>query len=201
MKKLAFFCLIGLVLTFSLTAQGDTEMKSRLDIFMNFNRTLNFEKMMDYIYPKVFTIAPREQLVEIFKSTFAGNDEMTVEMDSLKHGTISPLISVDKGSYHLIDYSMLIRMKIKKEPGEHNGTANAAMLEGLKSHYGEKNVRYDQSSGKYVVTVNTSMVAVKNELSPNWTFLNFEPEHPLAAQLLDEAVISKLKSCKEGQMG
>jgi hypothetical protein len=201
MKKLAFFCLIGLVLSFSVTAQGDTEMKSRLDIFMNFNRTLNFEKMMDYIYPKVFTIAPREQLVEIFKSTFAGNDKMSVEMDSLRHGTISPLISVDKGSYHLVENSMLIRMKVKQETGGQNGIASSAMLDGLKSQYGEKNVRYDQQSGKYVVTVNTSMVAVKNELSPNWTFLNFEPEHPLAAQLLDEAVISKLKAFKEGQKG
>lgn len=197
MKKLAFFCLVGLALSVSVPAQGDTEMKNRLDIFMNFNRTLNFEKMMDYIYPKVFTVAPREQLVEIFKSTFAGNDEISVEMDSLKHGTISPLISVDKGSYHLVAYSMLIRMKVKQESGEQNGSANSRMLDGLKSQYGEKNVRYDQHTGKYVITVNTSMVAVKNELSPNWTFLNFEPDHPLAAQLLDEAVTTKLKTFKE----
>ncbi|RXK60001.1 hypothetical protein ESA94_13215 [Lacibacter luteus] len=199
MKKLVFLFLIGFLFTFSAAAQEvDAAMKSRLDTFLKLNQALDFEKLMDYIYPKVFTVAPREQLIEIFKSTFAGDDEVKMEMDSLQYGSISPLVVVNKGSYHLIRYSMLIRMQIKQEASD-AADGNTTMLNVLKSQYGAKNVRYDAASKKFVVNVNTNMVAVKDETSPEWTFLNFEPDHPLAAQLLDAAVISKLKTFRKEQ--
>ncbi len=199
MKKLAFLFLLGSLFSFSVNAQqADPAMKSRLDTFFRLNQALNFEKLMDYIYPKIFTIAPREQMIEIFKSTFAGDEEVKMEMDSLQYGSISPLAVVDKGSYHLISYSMLIRMKIKKDTSD-AADANTTMLNVLQSQYGSNNVRFDVPSGKFVIKVNTNMVAVKDEASPDWTFLNFEPDHPLAAQLLDAAVISKLKTFRKEQ--
>ncbi len=195
MKKLFVLCLLFLFCSHITNAQADEEMKARLDTFMRLNQSLQFDKLMDYIYPKVFTIAPREQLVQVFKESFAGNDDLSMEMDSLRTSTISSKVIIDGGSYYLIRYSMLIRIKITNEKAD----AGSSMLGLMKSQYGEENVRHDKVTGKYVVTVNTSMVAIKDALSPQWSFLNFEPDHPLAAQLLDEAVITKLKSFPEEQ--
>lgn len=195
MKKLFVLCLLFLLSSHVTSAQADEGMKARLDTFMQLNQSLQFDKLMDYIYPKVFTIAPREQLVQVFKESFAGNDELSMEMDSLRTGTISTPVTIGEGSYYLISYSMLIRIKMINEKAD----ASNSMLGLMKSQYGEDNVRHDKATGKYVITVNTSMVAIKDALSPQWSFLNFEPDHPLAAQLLDEAVITKLKSFTEEQ--
>ena len=195
MKKLVVLFLFILSCSLATNAQADEAMKARLDTFMKLNQALNFEKLMDYIYPKVFTIAPREQLIQVFKESFAGNDELSMEMDSLRTGTISKPVTIGEGSYYLIGYSMLIRIKLTNEKAD----AGNSMLGLMKSQYGEDNVRYDKATGKFVITVNTSMVAIKDAQSPQWSFLNFEPDHPLAAQLLDEAVITKLKSFTEEQ--
>lgn len=195
MKKLFVLFLFMVSCSLVSNAQADEAMKARLDTFMKLNQSLQFEKLMDYIYPKVFTIAPKEQLVQVFKESFAGNDDMSMEMDSLRTGTISSQVTIGDGSYYLICYSMLIRIKITNEKAD----GNNSMLGLMKSQYGEDNVRHDKATGKYVIIVNTSMVAIKDVQSPQWSFLNFEPDHPLAAQLLDEAVISKLKSFTEEQ--
>lgn len=195
MKKLFVLFLLILSCSVIASAQADEGMKARLDTFMKLNQSLQFEKLMDYIYPKVFTIAPKEQLVQVFKESFAGNDDMSMEMDSLRTGTISSQVTIGEGSYYLIRYSMLIRIKITNEKAD----GSNSMLGLMKSQYGEDNVRHDKATGKFVITVNTSMVAIKDAQSPQWSFLNFEPDHPLAAQLLDEAVITKLKTFKEEQ--
>lgn len=199
MKKLVALLLISLTLSVSSYAQADATMIARLNKFMQFNRDLDFENLMDYLYPKIFTIAPKEQFIEVFKSTFSGNEEVSVEMDSLQTGNISTLITVEKGSYYLIRYDMLLRMKLKKQGDDDQSGANSTMLATMKEQYGENNVRFDESSGKFVIKIQTSMVAIKDELSPEWTFLNFEPEHPLSAKLLDEPVITKLKAFRKEQ--
>lgn len=189
---LFFFLFVGSKL---LSAQTDPALQSRLNTFMELNRSLQFEKLMDYIYPKLFKIAPKEQLIEVFKSTFSGDADVAVEMDSLQTGTIHPAFTIDKGVYALVDYSMLMRMKVKQDADEEKPEEkNEFMLRLMKNQYGEKNVRFDHGTGKFVIRIVTSMVAIKDELSPEWTFLNFKPSDPVSGKLLNSKVIQKLKS-------
>lgn len=165
---------------------------------MELNKSLQFEKLMDYIYPKLFNFAPKEQLIEVFKSTFSGNGDITVEMDSLKTGTIHPAFTLEKGTYALVNYSMLMRMKIAKDDTEEKpDEKNDFMLSYMKKQYGEKNVRFDNTTGKFVIRIVTSMVAIKDDLSPEWTFINFKIDHPIASKLLSNKVIQKLKTYGE----
>ena len=44
--------------------------------------SLNFEKMLDFTYPKVFDIAPKEELAGMMENTFE-NEQMSIKLEKL----------------------------------------------------------------------------------------------------------------------
>ena len=72
-----------------------------------------FEKVMEYTYPRLFTIAPRDVLVSTMKNAFE-NDEFTIELDSVKVHTIFPVFVIHDTSYAEVKHTMLMKMKYKK---------------------------------------------------------------------------------------
>ena len=71
------------------TANG-ASLESRLASFMTANDNMNIEEMADYLYPKLFTIAPKADLIKSMQETFNG-DEMQVELDEVKVDTLYPV--------------------------------------------------------------------------------------------------------------
>lgn len=184
-----------LLLFFSLAApakaQTDPSLKRRLTEYMALTRSLNFDSLMNYIHPKLFSIAPREQMVAVMKSTFQGDEDIEIRLDSMETGTISKPFIAEGGTYTKIAYSMLIRLRMKEEDPEKQ--ANSMMMSLFQSQYGKENVRYDAGTRFYMIRIQTFMVGVKDSESPEWTFLNFKPEDAITARLLPKAVIEQLK--------
>ena len=48
----------------------DAALTARLNSFIKANDELNFDKILDFTYPKVFTIAPREKMKEALEEGF-----------------------------------------------------------------------------------------------------------------------------------
>src|SRR5688572_20376705 len=107
MKKY-FFILCALFINFLAVAQ-DSKLKTRLDEYMRLNRELNFERLMDYVHPKLFTLAPREQLISYFKNIY-DNEEMKIRIDSATISAISPVYKLTPGFYHKVDYKMRLTL-------------------------------------------------------------------------------------------
>lgn len=194
MKSFRFLFFILLFPCFSsLSAQTtDPQLQIRLNEFIKLTRELNFTKLMDYIHPKLFTIASKEQMVAIMENTFKGDEGMEIAMDSIETGRIFPSFILQNGTYTKVEYSMLMRMKLKKDNGYE--PANDMMLTLFKSQYGKDNVRYDEPTQAYVIRIVSMMVAIKDEQSPEWSFLNFKPDDALMKKLLSQEVINKLNS-------
>lgn len=195
MKSYRFLFLILLLPFFSsLSAQPtDPQLQSRLNEYMKLNRELNFSKLMEYVHPKLFKLASKEQMIEVMESSFRGNDDMEIALDSLETGKIYPAFTLQNGTYAKVDYSMLMRMKIKKDSGGYE-PVNDMMLSLFRSQYGKDNVRYDEPTQAYVIRIVSVMVAIKDEQSPEWSFLNFKPGDAVMKKLLSQEVINKLNS-------
>ncbi len=192
-KYLLLFVLT--TLSYSSYAQPDSSLLNRLHRFLNLNHLKDFNGVLDYTYPKLFTIVPREQMLEIMKNAF-DNEEMVIEVDSLQTVKFYPLLTTDEGSFLKIDYSMILRMQYKKM--EEDSSATPEKMEQISSllstKYGEGNARYDAASKKIIIRVHTPLLAIRDILSPEWTFINFKNDEMITPLLLSQDIIDKINS-------
>lgn len=172
------------------TASGET-IEQRLNAFLKVNDEMDFEKVLDYTYPKLFKEAPRSQLLKAMKEGF-NNEEVKIELDSLKIITIHPEFKVGDASYARIKYSMIMLMdfKLKKDTGD--ASQADFTKEMLASQYGEENVSLDKATGIIRIRQTSDMVAVKDEYAKEWCFVNLKENDPMTDKLFSKEVQDKL---------
>jgi hypothetical protein len=191
LTAISFFVIIS---TFS---QTDSELKNRLKLFMEANNALNFERIMDYTYPKLFTIVTREQMIEVMNNTF-NNDEIKISMDSLKVDSVYKEFKLQANSYAKIKYSMKLVMKFKEDTTateNEKNKMNESMLAAMQGQFGKANVITD-SAGCLHIKVVTNMVAIKDEYAKEWCFVNLKEGDPLTKELLTDELLDKLATYK-----
>lgn len=156
---------------------------------MEASKNMDFDKIMDYTYPKLFTIAPRAAMKEQLEKTF-NNESIKVELDSLKATKIHPEFTVEENKYAKINYSMLMRMHIKSAE---SGTSQMDFIvASLKEKYGEDKVSVNES-GVIKINMTSNMVAIKEKSAKEWTFINLNAEDKqLMDKLLSKEVQDKL---------
>ena len=192
MKK-SFFLFFSILITFngfSQFSKDSIELINRLQIFMQYNRELNFDKVMDYVYPKLFTIAPREKIKEAMEAAFQ-SDELVIKMDSIQIQKVYSVFAVDNNKYSKINYSMQILMKPVKIEDSLDMNMLLTIMQG---QYGKENVRINEKTNTLIVHQNLSMAAIKDKHSKEWTFINMKKEDPLMGMLLEKPILDKLNS-------
>jgi hypothetical protein len=188
-----------LLLTFcfiSVEAQHDTSLVNRLNATLQFTKVMDLEKILDYTYPKLFTIATREQMLDVLKNTFE-TDEYNTELDSLKIDTIFPVFTINSGSFTKVRHSMLMKM-VYKEPFDTADKEGTEMLVTMmEAQFGKGNVRFDPIKNSLNIFMHPDMVAIKDNLSPEWTFVNLDEDNPAILNMLfSKEVIAKLREFK-----
>jgi hypothetical protein len=197
MRKIVFFAAVAFFSVVTVFSQNDPELKNRLQLFMEANRAMDFEKIMDYTYPKLFTIAPRAQMIEVIKSTF-DNEEMQIGMDSLNIDSLYPGFAIKQSSYAKVKYSMKMVMKFKlNEEDNKDGKMQMAemMLPVMKKQFGNDKVRVDDA-GVFHIKTTTYMVAIKDEYAKEWCFVNLNETDPLTKKILSKELLDKLATYK-----
>ena len=190
MRKMIIIIFL-LVTAGQVTAQADkdsAELVKRLDIFMQYNNQMDFDKVMDYVYPKVFTIAPRKEVQASMEEAFS-NEELGIKMDSLKIERVYPLFSEGKNKYARVTYSMLILMTPKTDDDDSTGINS--FLDIMQGQYGKENVRLDITGKTILISQKVDMAAIRDDLSPEWTFLNIVREDPTMEMLLSKNLIER----------
>lgn len=191
-----FLCSAILILTgFQSLAQQDTSLHARLTRFMDASKLKNIDTVLQYTYPKLFSLAPAEQMKEVMEQAF-DNEEIHMEMDSLQLGKVYPQITTDSGKYVKADYSMVIRMKLKNPPADSASYAQmrTLIMSGLDEKYGEGSSRFDVAADKIIIFTKTALVAIIDSWSPVWTFINFNKEEAYISYLLDDELVEKLSA-------
>lgn len=176
-------------------AQADSALTARLNRFLQANRAMDLEKVLDFTYPKVFTIAPRAAVLDALKNSF-DNDQMTIKMDALATDSVYPVFRMQEGSYARILYSMKMIMQLKsKEPdAAKQKEINEAMLSSMQAQFGDK-VSID-SNNNIIVAMQEVMVAVKDKYAKQWCFVNFKEQDAMTSKLFSREVIDKLSDHK-----
>lgn len=189
MKKLFLSFLLFALLSKGSKAQTDTKLTERIAAMLKVTESKDLEKMLDYTYPKLFTLATREQMAEAMKNSFETEDFVST-FDSVKLGTVFPIFTIGKGQYAKINHTMLMRMKFKEEI---DSAQSAEMMPMMEEQFGKGKVRFDKNLNTIVILLNSKMVAVKDDYAKEWSFVNYDEASPMVNMLFSKEVIEKLK--------
>jgi hypothetical protein len=191
MIKLSFT--LALLLSVSVvSAQADTSFKKRLNVFMKLNRDMDFDGMMNYIHPSIFKIAPREQIVEVFKNSF-DNQMIKMSIDSLFILKISSDFRLGDTVYRKVDYGMLATLKFKDTSLKSDTAFISRTTENLKKGFADGTITYNQAMDAFEIRTNTLLIAIKDGPSVPWMFLGYQKNEDLLRQIFPAEVISHFK--------
>jgi hypothetical protein len=191
--KILCLGVLFLAFGFAASSQQDTTLLRRVNEMLKLTQKKDLEKIMDYTYPKLFEIAPREFMIETMKKVYE-TDEYFVEVDSVHVIKIFPVFVINDTSYVKVKHSMLMRMKFKQPLDTSDMESKNFMVLVLEQKYGDGNVRFDAVANSLNIFIKPEMVGIKDKTSNTWTFANLNADNPaILVMLFSKAVRDKLK--------
>ena len=176
-------------------AQQDTSLVSRVNEMLKLTQSKDIEKVMDYTYPKLFTIVPKETLITAMKSAY-DTEEFTMEFDSVKIHTLFPVFVINDTSYVKVKHTMLMKMKYKEPYDTADKESREFMISLMQEKFGKGNVRFDLVANSLNIFMIPDMVGIKTKTS-NWTFANLDDDNPAMLNMLfSKQVLDKLGKFK-----
>ncbi len=194
MHRFLFILLLTLLNQIAL-AQEDSSIRSRLESFLAFTETMDVDKALDFTYPRVFALVSREDMKKELKKTM-NSEEVSVRLDSFRVDTIFPVFQLDSGHYAKIFYRMNMHMKILQQAEDEEETDPDMMVHIFEFQFGEGNVSYNKEKKEFKIRHRAALVAIRDDISPQWTFLNLEIDSPLSGILFSEKLLEKLETYK-----
>jgi hypothetical protein len=175
-----------------LQAQGHkTGIMEKLDIYFKATEEKNWEGVLDMIYPKLFDLASREDLIAVFENMEA--EGMELHMSDMKVRDISGLEIFEGEQFALVDYSM--KMKIKFTGEDFSDKEAIQMMKGaFEGIYGAENIVVDEEEASFDIQVEKSMFAIAGIGSSDWKFIEQNKgQDYLMDQLLPKEIREKFE--------
>ena len=177
----------------NLSNQDKTDIQTRLDEYFEFTKVNDYTQMMEYIYPKVFTLATKEQMVEVFNSMKTMGIGLNV--DEININKIEDLMDGGSKKYGVADYNIEIRLELLTPVMQ-----SAEVVESLKSSfkvsYNATDMKYDEETKTLSFKGHKYVLAIKDPDydADNWYFLEHDASNPMASEMLiDSDVLTKFK--------
>lgn len=191
MQKLITLCLLIAGLNAAAWGQGDsTAIQQRLDAYFRATEEKDWTKVVDMVYPKLFSLVKKEDLVQLF-ADMEGNG-MVFQMKDFKVNAISEATTHEGERYALVDYTA--GMNIRFTSAAYQDSSMVSQLQSsFAATYGEENIHYNKTDNSFDIQAKKAMFAITPEGSGDWTFMENNPgQEGLLGALIPKAVRSKL---------
>jgi len=165
-----------------------TGLKAALNDYKSIQLKGELKKTLDYTYPAVFKIVPKEAMLKALEQTSASG--MAPKITSLEQQPELPLKKFDKGVFTNIPYAMVMSVNLIPENAEKEKREQMVamtkdpeklkaftgfMSQMLKKNLGESTeVKLDTESLKFEIKKSGSYVAI-NENDTGWKFIDTTP--------------------------
>lgn len=183
MKKLTVLLLPFFFFAASAQKITDVQLTKRLNEYFAFTKNLELDKAMDYMHPKLFAIAPKDQLVATMEAAF-NQPEMTFSFDSMSVGAISPIYKAGTESYRKVDYFMSMNITLSDSLDLKNPVLAAAMQSSFKTGFPGKKIVINTETNSINVKGTELLFAIKDPKAPEWMFLGYDRNNPQLIRLL-----------------
>jgi len=174
------------------TSFGDhrQEIQGTLDVYFQANLDKDYEKILDMIYPRLFEIVSKEEMMGLFKQMEAEGIDYSIK--AAETSSISDKVVNDGQQFVLVKYILDIGIRFT---GEEYSTPEVQkiLLETFKTQYGKDRVKLDTESNTFWIKADNVMFAIAPEGSKDWKFMEKKPGmEAFVADFIPQEVQDKL---------
>ena len=175
-----------------LSKKDEKAINKRITTYIEFTKEENYSALMDLIYPKIFEVASKEQMIEVFNSLEAMGLDMVFE--EMKVTNLQPVSISKSANYVLCPYNMKIQVILVDEEMKNPEMADG-MLEAFKMIYNAGTVTLDKEKYIFHIEGEKHLIAIQNsDYGKDWYFAEFDQSNPaLLSMMFPEEVIKKTK--------
>ena len=190
MKKIISLFLLLLitqgVFAQKLSSQRSAVFEKALNEYIGFMQEKDYDKMMDYVNPKLFDHAPRAQMIQVLESP----EKMGMNM-SFEDMEILELIPLDEsGDYILAKYRLNLDVTLMSEQLQNEQAVNM-MRDAFVKQSSEENVSYNEET--HTFSINDSkkyMIGTYENNKPS--FLELDLNNPPMVSILKSIVPAEI---------
>jgi hypothetical protein len=170
MNKLKFITL-AMVLSLGVFAQNQQEVSDLLDEYEKAMVARQWTKSLDYVYPSLFDILPRDLMEQSIATTFNDTSVVRMGFERMELLEVSEVFEEEGLRYSFADYSMIMTMTSVSD----NSDEQLEMLKNtLAMQFGEENIRVDGKT-LYITSTN-KMAVIRKKGEENLYMLELKPE-------------------------
>lgn len=168
--------IVILFLTFTINLFGQSHSEAITKRFETYSAHLEskeIDKMIAFIYPKIFDVFPKAGMAEGIKEMMF-DEEMKVNISNSKLVKLSDTQYFDDVNYAILLYSNKTEMQFPKEEGMNEYVD--MMINNFILTHGSDNVNYDESSNTITINAQSKIIAVNNPEFGDWFFIEDNPQ-------------------------
>lgn len=199
--KSVFTLLFTLLFTFSGISQSHKdEITKHADTYYDYLTEQNFDGVLDYMYPKVFDMAPKEQMKAGMQQMFNSPD-MKIEFVSNEVTHVSKEKEVEGITYAVVFFNSKMKMTFLSEtdkPEEEQKGFLEFMKATMDSQFGAENVTSNPKTMSLVINLDANMFAIMDPAYKEWKFIgNDDAMKSLVDTIIPEVVRTELLKTPE----
>ena len=198
MKNIVLFCLLILANT-NLFSQSDKDaIIQTFSEYSSYVAAKNNTKVVEYLHPGMFEIAPKEMLIEMMDKAFS-DPSISMSFGEMRIDSLSDIMTEGSNKYYLIYHNFDLKMKMlpaddSEEAMNETKLGAASAYEFMKQSYGEENVKFDKETASFEVLIASQTFAINDEKSKGWKFIEAKKEaHIILETILPASVFSTVK--------
>ncbi|MEH6534757.1 MAG: hypothetical protein V7719_00075 [Psychroserpens sp.] len=186
---------VTLLVTCSSFAQSQAEITKHAQVYFDYMTNLNLDSVLDYMHPKVFEMASREQMKAGMEQMF-NSEEMKIEFISNDVTSVTDEKEVDGVTYAAVFYNSEMKMTFVSEmdkPEEDRKGFLEHMKTTMDAQFGEGNVTSDLKTMSLIITLDSNMFAIKDPKYKGWKFIgNDDSMKQLVDTVIPESIRTEL---------
>lgn len=191
MKQKITFLLCFLLVQLTATAQDLNALKIGADKIYKATITLDYDNILNYTYPKVFDLVAKEQMKEILKNTFNGNEQMKVKLiDMAPEFSYGDIKKIGDKTFCLVTHNLAMELVMVQTLSEEDGKMMADMM---KESMETNDITFNKEKNAFMITKKATMIAIADASTKNeWRFLNKDKDNAIAKYIFDEKTLKEL---------
>lgn len=172
-KFLTFAFIIFSVISFGQTKSNTDEQAIRKSV-VYFANTIKYKKLdqtISSIYPKFFTVVPKDQVTQLLNMTY-NNPFVKIDVLDMKFASVGTPELIDGEYFALTNYYL----KLKADVSSMNDDMRKKIGEMLIAKYGKENAKFNAKEGSYVINAPMKAVVVSKD-KKSWKLVLAEKEY------------------------
>lgn len=155
-----------------------------------FANTIKYKKLdqtVSCIYPKFFTVVPKDQVIQLLNMTY-NNPFVKIDVQDMKFASVGKPELIDGEYFSLTSYYL----KLKGDVSSMSDDMKNKIGEMLIAKYGKNSVKYNAKEGSYIINAPMKAVVISKD-KKSWKLVLAEKEYKSKlTKILPKKILDKI---------